>query len=242
MRVEVEDRNYEPVPAIHKGLGEDMFGYGRSQVRVPPGTFTSLDEIEGSTGGFKIHLPSVVDQSCSGVVFNRFMGKFKCSSSSQAPDKTAKQKEKSSFDAATVANKEAAAYSMVSKQPVQDQFRVPSLVTSDSLELFESSSRFAKRKRTPIEDSRTSQVPPDTKPIATTIGGAPQCQQMGVLNLLPGDIKAGMLIVFQSPICSSSVTARKSAHKHTRRRKKFVVIGINTDFSSKRRRNSVRET
>ncbi|GJY13404.1 hypothetical protein Tco_0382713 [Tanacetum coccineum] len=90
----------------------------------------------------------------------------------QAPDK---QKEQSSFDAATVANKEDAAYSMVSNQPVQDQFRVPSLVTSDSPKLFELSSRFAKRKRTPIEDSRTSQLLLDTETIATTTGGAPQC-------------------------------------------------------------------
>nr|GEY15326.1 hypothetical protein [Tanacetum cinerariifolium] len=76
----------------------------------------------------------------------------------------AKQKEKSSFDAATVANKE----------PVQDQFRVPSLVTSDSPKLFESSAKFAKRKRMPIEDSRTSQLLPHIEPIATTTGGAPQ--------------------------------------------------------------------
>ncbi|GKB30291.1 hypothetical protein Tco_0869692 [Tanacetum coccineum] len=89
----------------------------------------------------------VTEQSCSGAVFNRFMGKFECSSSSQAPDKTAKQKEKSSFDAATVANKEAAAYSMVSNQPVQDQFRVPSLVTFDCQELFESSSSKANNWR-----------------------------------------------------------------------------------------------
>ncbi|GJY73888.1 zinc finger, CCHC-type containing protein, partial [Tanacetum coccineum] len=121
-------------------------------------------------------LGGVTEQSCLCAVFNRFMGKFECSSSSHAPDKMAKQKEKSSFDAATVSYKEAAAYcaGMVSNQPVQDQFRVPSLVTSDSPKLFESSSRFAKRKRTPIEDSRTSQLLPDIEPIATTTGGAPQ--------------------------------------------------------------------
>ncbi|GJV61054.1 hypothetical protein Tco_1467154 [Tanacetum coccineum] len=98
----------------------------------------------------------------------------------QAPDK---QKEQSSFDAATVANKEDAAYNeffcMVSNQPVQDQFRVPSLVTSDSPKLFELSSRFAKRKRTSIEDSRTSQLLLDTETIATTTGGAPQYRIYG---------------------------------------------------------------
>nr|GEX78455.1 beta-1,3-galactosyltransferase 7-like [Tanacetum cinerariifolium] len=132
----------------------------------------------------------VTEQSCSGVVFNYFTGKFECSSSSQAPDKTAKQKEKSSFDAATVANKEAAAYNeffgMVSNQPVQDQFRVPSLVTFDSPKLFESSSS----------------------------------QNVRIL----------------------AQTDNNPAEKHTRRRKTFVVIEINTTFISRRRRNSVRET
>ncbi|GJT02632.1 hypothetical protein Tco_0823801 [Tanacetum coccineum] len=64
---------------------------------------------------------------------------------------------------------------MVSNQPGQDQFRVPLLVTSDSPELFELSSRFAKRKRTSMEESRTFQLLPDTETIATTTGGAPYC-------------------------------------------------------------------
>ncbi|GKC52628.1 hypothetical protein Tco_1075373, partial [Tanacetum coccineum] len=119
----------------------------------------------------------VTEQSCAGAVFNRFTGKFECSSSSQAQQ------------------------SMVSNQPVQDQFRVPSLVTSDSLEFFESSSRFAKRKRTPIEDSRTSQLLPDTETIATTTGGPPQSRPT-----TGGDVNAEMLTVFQSHIWSNSVT------------------------------------
>ncbi|GJV20660.1 hypothetical protein Tco_1369680 [Tanacetum coccineum] len=82
----------------------------------------------------------VTEQSCSRVVFNRFTWKFECSSSSQALDKTAEHQEKSISDAATVANKEAAVYSMVCNESVQDQFCVPSLVASDSPELLQSSS------------------------------------------------------------------------------------------------------
>nr|GEW57922.1 ribonuclease H domain-containing protein [Tanacetum cinerariifolium] len=52
----------------------------------------------------------VTTQSCSGAVFNHFMGKFECSSSSQTPYKMAEQKEERYFDAATVVNKEAAAH------------------------------------------------------------------------------------------------------------------------------------
>nr|GEZ40432.1 hypothetical protein [Tanacetum cinerariifolium] len=52
---------------------------------------------------------------------------------------------------------------MVSNQSVQHQFHVPSLATYDSAELLESSSRFVKRKRTPVEDPRTSQVLPEAK-------------------------------------------------------------------------------
>nr|GEU98338.1 hypothetical protein [Tanacetum cinerariifolium] len=52
----------------------------------------------------------VTAQSCSGTVFNHFMGKFECSSSSQTPNKMAEQKEESCLDAATIVNKEAAAH------------------------------------------------------------------------------------------------------------------------------------
>ncbi|GJX76301.1 hypothetical protein Tco_0323112 [Tanacetum coccineum] len=58
--------------------------------------------------------------------------------------------------AATVANKEVDAYNMVSNQFVQDHFHMPSLVAYDSPELPESSSRSVHRKRTPLDDPRTS--------------------------------------------------------------------------------------
>ncbi|GKD76310.1 hypothetical protein Tco_1334592, partial [Tanacetum coccineum] len=118
----------------------------------------------------------VTEQSCAGAVFNHFTGKFECSSSSQAQQ------------------------SMVSNQLVQDQFRVPSLVTSDSLEFFESSSRFAKRKRTPIEDSRTSQLLPDTETIATTTGGSPQWVGSPLRSFRRGNKKKKLLAVMAKRI------------------------------------------
>nr|GEV78527.1 ribonuclease H domain-containing protein [Tanacetum cinerariifolium] len=66
----------------------------------------------------------VTAQSCSCAVFNHFMRKFECSSSSQTPNKMAEQKEESCLDAATVVNKEADAHCMVSNQSLQDQFHV----------------------------------------------------------------------------------------------------------------------
>nr|GEY45480.1 hypothetical protein [Tanacetum cinerariifolium] len=52
----------------------------------------------------------VTDGSSLGAIFNHFTGKFNLSPSSQTSNKTAEQKEKSCIVAATVANKEDAAY------------------------------------------------------------------------------------------------------------------------------------
>ncbi|KAJ0483563.1 putative glycosyl transferase, family 31 [Helianthus annuus] len=41
---------------------------------------------------------------------------------------------------------------------------------------------------------------------------------------------------------NSKLQTNKTVFEHTRRKKAFVVIGINTAFSSRRRRDSVRET
>ncbi|GJZ08940.1 hypothetical protein Tco_0543223 [Tanacetum coccineum] len=121
-------------------------------------------------------MAGVTEQLCSGVVFSHFKEKFECSSSSHAPDKTAKQKEKNSFDAVIVANKEAAAYSeflflVFERYGFQPTYARP--ISRAFVGHFWSSSRFVKRKTTPIEESRTSQVLPDTDAIATTTGGAP---------------------------------------------------------------------
>ncbi|GJS18133.1 hypothetical protein Tco_0412605 [Tanacetum coccineum] len=108
-------------------------------------------------GGFEaiMHTCSVAyrvtDGSSLGAIFNHFTGKFDLSPSSQTANKTAEQKEKSCIAAATVANKEVAAY---------NHFHMPSLVAYDSPELLESSSRSVHRKRTPLDDPRTSQVIP----------------------------------------------------------------------------------
>ncbi|GJY92144.1 hypothetical protein Tco_0507926 [Tanacetum coccineum] len=51
-------------------------------------------------------------------------------------------------------------------------------------ELFESSSRFAKRKRTPIEDFRTSQVLPDIEPVIT--GNLPRVNVVLRFSVLSG--------------------------------------------------------
>nr|GEY68241.1 cysteine-rich receptor-like protein kinase [Tanacetum cinerariifolium] len=94
------------------------------------------------------------------------------SPSSQTANKTLEQKEKSYIAAAAVANKEVAAYNMVSNQFVQDHFHMPLLVAYDSLELLESSSRSVHRKRTPFDDPRTSQVLPEatSKKVIASVG------------------------------------------------------------------------
>ncbi|GJU73622.1 copia protein [Tanacetum coccineum] len=60
---------------------------------------------------------------------------------------------------------------------------------------FWSSSRFVKRKTTPIEESRTSQVLPDTDAIATTTGGAPQWVGSPLRSFKRGNIKKKLLAV-----------------------------------------------
>ncbi|GKA03392.1 ARID DNA-binding domain-containing protein [Tanacetum coccineum] len=86
----------------------------------------------------------VTEQSCLCAVFNNFMGKFECSSSSHAPDKMAKQKEKSSFDAATVSYKEAAAYCAGMVLSTSCAIPIAAFVVHflDSPNFFESSSWF----------------------------------------------------------------------------------------------------
>nr|GEU90542.1 RNA-directed DNA polymerase, eukaryota [Tanacetum cinerariifolium] len=42
-------------------LGDEMFGQGRSRVRVPPGTFNPSREIGGSTGGFMVQYTVQLD-------------------------------------------------------------------------------------------------------------------------------------------------------------------------------------
>ncbi|GJZ45843.1 hypothetical protein Tco_0593439 [Tanacetum coccineum] len=59
---------------------------------------------------------------------------------------------------ATAANKEVVADCMLSNQFVQHQLHMPSLVTHDSPDLLESSSRLVKRKRAPTGDPNTSKV------------------------------------------------------------------------------------
>nr|GEV40435.1 hypothetical protein [Tanacetum cinerariifolium] len=63
-----------------------------------------------------------------------------------------------SLDAATTANKDTIAHSMVSNQFVPDQLHMPSSVTHDAPKLLESSSRFVKRKRMPTEDPNISRM------------------------------------------------------------------------------------
>ncbi|GJX76302.1 hypothetical protein Tco_0323113 [Tanacetum coccineum] len=120
----------------------------------------------------RLCLGGVTDGSSLGAIFNHFTGKFDLSPSSQTANKTAEQKEKSCIAAATVANKEVAAYNMVSNQFVQDHFHMPSLVAYDSPELLESSSRSVHRKRTPLDDPRTSQVIPEatSKKVTASVG------------------------------------------------------------------------
>nr|GEV95923.1 hypothetical protein [Tanacetum cinerariifolium] len=101
------------------------------------------------TGKFNLSPSSVTDGSSLGAIFNHFTGKFNLSPSSQMTNKTAEQKEKSCIVVATVANKEDAAY-----------------------KLLESSSRSVHRKRTPLDDLRTSQVLPKatSKKFTTSVG------------------------------------------------------------------------
>nr|GEU65188.1 putative reverse transcriptase domain-containing protein [Tanacetum cinerariifolium] len=79
----------------------------------------------------RLCLGGVTDGSSLGAIFNHFTGKFDLSPN------------------------------MVSNQFVQDHFHMPSLVAYDSPELFESSSKSVHRKRTPLDDPRTSQVLPE---------------------------------------------------------------------------------
>ncbi|GKE42359.1 hypothetical protein Tco_1469643 [Tanacetum coccineum] len=58
----------------------------------------------------RLCLGGVTDGSSLGTIFNHFIGKFDLSPSSQTANKTVEQKEKSCIAAATVANKEVAAY------------------------------------------------------------------------------------------------------------------------------------
>ncbi|GJX00123.1 hypothetical protein Tco_0184036 [Tanacetum coccineum] len=102
----------------------------------------------------RLCLGGVTDGSSLGAIFNHFTGKFDLSPSSQMANKMAEQKEKSYIAAATVADKEVAAYNMVSNQFVQDDFHMPSLVAYDSPELLESSSRRVQTDRPVLNAAR----------------------------------------------------------------------------------------
>ncbi|GJZ60282.1 SMAD/FHA domain, microspherule protein domain protein [Tanacetum coccineum] len=105
---------------------------------------------------------SVTNGSSLGAIFNHFTGKFDLSPSSQTTNKTAEQKEKSCIAAATVANKEVAAY---------NHFHMPSLVHCTILQSFLSPSRSSPKKNT-INDPNTSQVIPEatSKKVTSSVG------------------------------------------------------------------------